>query len=360
MTLTAWPAHGGRVAPLLARFGLPADHPVIDFSANLNPLGPPSWLPAWLSGAGDALARYPDPDDDRARRALAEHDDVAPERVLVTNGGIEAIYLAAALHAGGRALVIEPTFSEYALACRRHGLTVDRLALEAPTFRLDLDAAEAALAGIDVVFLCRPNNPTGTLMPRADVERLLARAHRSGTTLVVDEAFVDFTENDERLTTLLDQAPNLLLLRSLTKRFDVPGLRLGYLLGAPETVNRLATQQMPWSVNALARGLVPPLLADHEYLARTRAWLSAERGLPGAVRELGFTVTDTQANFFLLRGGHDADESRALFAFLLERGLLARHTHGFPGLEGAWLRLALREAEDNARLLEALTAWRRP
>ncbi len=102
------------------------------------------------------------------------------------------------------------------------------------------------------------------------------------------------------------------------------------------------------------------MLADHEYLARTRAWLSAERGLPGAVRELGFTVPDTQANFFLLRGGHDADESRALFAFLLERGLLARHTHGFPGLEGAWLRLALREAEDNARLLEALTAWRRP
>ncbi|MDT8895950.1 threonine-phosphate decarboxylase CobD [Halomonas sp. I1] len=351
-----WPAHGGRIAPLLARFGLPADHPVIDFSANLNPLGPPPWLGQWLAGSGESLARYPDPDDDRARRAIADHDGVAPERVLVTNGGIEAIHLAAAQHAGGRALVIEPTFSEYALACGRHGINVERLGLEAPAFRPDLAAAEAALAGVDIAFVCRPNNPTGTLMPRADVERLLERARETGTTLVVDEAFVDFTEDDERLTPLLDRAPNLLLLRSLTKRFDVPGLRLGYLLGAPEAVERLAALQMPWSVNALARGLVAPLLADEDYLSRTRAWLSAERDFPARVRALGYTVPETQANFLLLRGEEGAD---ALFAYLLERGLLARHTHGFPGLDGAWLRLALRANEDNARLLETLAAWRR-
>ncbi|MDN3555464.1 threonine-phosphate decarboxylase CobD [Halomonas maura] len=355
-----WPAHGGRIAPLLARYGLPADHPVIDFSANLNPLGPPAWLAEWLAGAGDALARYPDPDDDRARRAIATHDGVAPERVLVTNGGIEAIYLTAALHAGGRALVIEPTFSEYALACRQHGLTVSRLALEGPAFRLDLDAAEAALAGVDVAFLCRPNNPTGTLVPRADVERLLARAGETGTTLVVDEAFVDFTDGDERLTPLLAGAPNLLLLRSLTKLFDLPGLRIGYLLGAPALVRGARARQMPWSVNALALGLVARLLADADYLARTRDWLVGQRpAMPEAVRELGYGVPATQANYFLLGGGWQAQEAEALFAFLLRRGLLARHTHGFPGLDGRWLRLALRDGPDNARLLAALAEWRR-
>ncbi|PSJ21413.1 threonine-phosphate decarboxylase [Halomonas sp. ND22Bw] len=362
-----WPAHGGRIAPLLARHGLPADHLVIDFSANLNPLGPPPWLGGWLSDwmsepPGDAasLARYPDPDDDRARRAIADHDGVAPARVLVTNGGIEAIHLAAARHAGGRALVIEPTFCEYALACGRHGLEVERLGLSMPEFRLDLDAAEAALAGVEIAFLCRPNNPSGTLVPRADVERLLAKADQTGTTLVVDEAFVDFTEHEERLTPLLERSPNLLLLRSLTKLFDVPGLRLGYLLGAPEAVARLAALQMPWSVNALALGLAAPMLADRDYLARTRAWLAAERDLPERVRALGYTVPRTHANFLLLRGGSDAEDAGALFAFLLERGLLARHTHGFPGLDGAWLRLALRGGDDNARLLEALAAWRRP
>ncbi|WP_046079862.1 threonine-phosphate decarboxylase CobD [Halomonas sp. HG01] len=362
-----WPAHGGRIAPLLARHGLPADHPVIDFSANLNPLGPPPWLGDWLSdwmseplGGAASLARYPDPDDDRARRAIAANDGVAPARVLVTNGGIEAIHLAAARHAGGRALVIEPTFCEYALACARHGLEVERLGLSMPEFRLDLDAAEAALAGVEIAFLCRPNNPSGTLVPRADVERLLARADQTGTTLVVDEAFVDFTEHEERLTPLLERSPNLLLLRSLTKLFDVPGLRLGYLLGAPEAVARLADLQMPWSVNALALGLAAPLLADEDYLARTRAWLAAERDLPERARALGYTVPETHANFLLLRGGEDAEDAGALFAFLLERGLLARHTHGFPGLDGAWLRLALRGGDDNARLLEALAAWRRP
>ncbi|ATJ82048.1 threonine-phosphate decarboxylase CobD [Halomonas beimenensis] len=360
MTRIEWPSHGGRVAPLLARFGLPADHPVTDFSANLNPLGPPAWLGDWLAGAGPRLARYPDPDDDRARRAIADHEDLAPERVLVTNGGIEAIHLAAALHAGGRALVIEPTFGEYALACRHHGLAVTTLALRGEAFALEVDAAARALAGVDVAFLCRPNNPTGTLVPREAVARLLARADETGTTLVVDEAFADFTEGDERLNALLAESPNLLLLRSLTKRHDVPGLRLGYLLGAPETVRRLAARQMAWSVNALALELVAPLLADHDYLARTRAWLSSVRDVPEAVRSLGFTVPATQANFFLLRGGRDAAEAEALFAFLLRRGLLARHTHGFPGLDGAWLRLALREPADNARLLDALAAWRGP
>ena len=355
-----WPGHGGRAAPLLARYGLPADQPLVDFSANLNPLGPPPWLDGWLAGAADCLSRYPDPDDDRARRAIAEHEGVAPERVLVTGGGAEAIYLAAGLHAGGRALIVQPTFSEYARACEHYGLDVASLPLGGAAFDLDIDAAERAMREVEVLFLCRPNNPTGTLIPREAIERLLARGQETGTTLVVDEAFVDFTARDERLTPLLGESPNLLLLRSLTKLYALPGLRLGYLLGAPETVARLAARQLPWSVNALALELVAPLLADADYLARTRAWLAAQRDLPSRVGALGHAVAPTAANFLLLRGGRDAAEAEALFAFLLRRGLLARHTHNFPGLDGRWLRFALRQGPDNARLLEALAAWRRP
>lgn len=355
-----WPGHGGRAAPLLARYGLPADQSLIDFSANLNPLGLPPWLDGWLAGAGDCLSRYPDPDDERARRAIAAHEGVAPERVLVTAGGAEAIHLAAGLHAGGRALIVQPTFSEYARACEHYGLDVSTMALGGEAFDLDVAAAERAMAKAEVLFLCRPNNPTGTLIPRAAIERLLARGRETGTTLVVDEAFVDFTAEDERLTPLLHESSNLLLLRSLTKLYALPGLRLGYLLGAPETVARLAARQLPWSVNALALALVAPLLADADYLARTRAWLAAQRDLPARVRALGYAVAPTDANFLLLRGGRDAAEAEALFAFLLRRGLLARHTHNFPGLDGRWLRLALRQGPDNARLLSALAAWGRP
>jgi threonine-phosphate decarboxylase len=358
---TNWPDHGGRRAALLSRFGLPADHPLIDFSANLNPLGPPDWVNDWLGGASDRLAAYPNPDDETPARAIAERDGVLPEQVLVTNGGAEAIYLAAALHAGGRALVVEPTFSEYRLACAHYGLSVESLRLQGETFELDIDAAERAMLGTThsaaLLFLCRPNNPTGTLVASETIERLLARGLETGTTLVVDEAFIDFSDQ-QALTSLLASAPNLILLRSLTKLYDLPGLRIGYMLGSPSMVKRARGLQMPWSVNALALGLVALLLADADYLSRTQAWLGDVRpGVVDAVRALGYGVPATQANFMLLDAG-GAAEAEALFAFLLRRGLLARHTHNFPGLDGRWLRLALRDSADNALLLEALAAGR--
>lgn len=373
----SWPPHGGRLAPLLARFGLPSDHPVIDFSANINPLGPPEWLGDWLGDAAAGLARYPDPDDSRAERAIAEQSGVSPEQVLVTNGGIEAIYLAAALVGvqprGQRALIITPTFAEYAQACGHYGLDITTLGLEASfdesldaghgaPVALDIEAAERAMPGASVMFICRPNNPTGGLVPRADIERLLQCAERCDTTLVVDEAFIDFAPKEEALSGLLARYSRLILLRSLTKFYAVPGLRLGYLLASKENRRRAARLQMAWSVNALAKGLVAPLLADGDYAARTRAWLEAERGFPARLGALGFSVPPCHTNFYLL-GADVSIEARiesteALMGFLLRRGILARHTHNFAGLDGRWLRLALRESAANQRLFEVLADWK--
>lgn len=372
-----WPVHGGRLSPLLERFGLPPDHASLDFSANINPLGPPKWMSKWVSEwfgdwPGDAatgLARYPDPDDRRAEQAIAQHNGVSTEQVLVTNGGIEAIFLAAGLHAGKRAMIITPTFAEYAQACRHYGLDITTLALEvdpqaghAAPVRLNIEAAERAMPGCAVVFLCRPNNPTGSLVPGADIERLLECTKRHGTTLVIDEAFSDFTAREEALTGLLARYSNLILLRSLTKFYAVPGLRPGYLLASQDLCRRLSERQMSWSVNALAKALVAPLLADRDYAARTHAWLEAERGFPASLAELGFAVPPSHANYYLLGDAEDGelrpDGSEALMAFLMRRGMVARHTHNFAGLDGRWLRLALREPSANRQLFEALVDWR--
>jgi threonine-phosphate decarboxylase len=373
-----WPTHGGRLAPLLARFGLPPGHAVLDFSANINPLGPPEWLGGWLADAAVGLARYPDPDDQCAEWAIAEHSGVSPEQVLVTNGGIEAIFLAAALHGGKRAVIITPTFAEYAQACGHYGLEVATLGLEAgpdaghsAPVALNLEAAERAMQGAAVMFICRPNNPTGSLVSRADIERLLQCAERHGATLVVDEAFIDFASSEandtasEALTGLLARYSNLILLRSLTKFYAVPGLRLGYLLASEDNRRRAARLQMAWSVNGLAKGLVAPLLADSDYAARTRAWLEAERDFPARLAALGFTVPKNHANFYLLgevehqQGGvGSAESTEALMGFLMQRGIVARHTHSFAGLDGRWLRLALCEPAANQRLFEALVDWR--
>ena len=353
-----WPAHGGQAAALLQRFKLPADHPLEDFSANLNPLGPPSWVAHFLAERLHQLNRYPEPSYHAARQAIAAHEGVEAEQVLLTNGGAEAIFLAAAHHAGQRALIVTPTFGEYARACAAHRIAVTEHALCGPTFEVDIEALQASVAKADVVFLCRPNNPTGTLVPLATIERLLAGLAPS-TSLVIDEAFMDLSLTGEPLTPLLARYPSLLLLRSLTKFFTLPGLRLGYVIADAAHIERLASQQPPWSVNHLAAELVAPLLADTEFATRTQQWLASEQPrMANALAAVGLAVVPSQSCFLLVKPG-DALQQRgvtsgALFERLLKQGMLVRHTHSFPGLDGGWLRIAVRDSGANDRLLKVL------
>ncbi|WP_163559590.1 threonine-phosphate decarboxylase [Halomonas sp. NO4] len=374
-----WPAHGGQAAPLLARYALPADHPLLDFSANLNPLGPPAWVPARLAATSPGLARYPAPDYRSAREAIAREAGVTVEQVLLTNGGAEAIFLVAAAHAGGRALIAQPTFTEYARACRAFGLTIEDYPLAPADFSLDPERLGASLAPGTLLWLCRPNNPTATLVSRDAVERLLTLAAASDCRVVVDEAFIDFvTPPEESLAPLLGRFDNLILLRSLTKLYALPGLRVGYLLASESLVHQFHVRQPPWSVNHLAAELVAPLVDDSVFLARTRQWLAEEQPrLQAGLVATGLEVIPSRTNFFLVRPGAESEktagqsqldmmgepgtgrrEGRAatetLFERLLRSGILARHTHGFPGLDGGWLRLALRDRSDNDRLLAAL------
>lgn len=359
MSMPAWPSHGGQSASLLAHFDLPMDHPLEDFSANLNPFGPPAWVNARVMEELAGLQRYPVPDYAAARRAIADHHQLTPDQVLLTNGGAEAIFLAAALHAGQRAAVITPSFGEYARACRAHRLSVNEIPLAAPDFRLRLDALLSSLDDIEVLFLCRPNNPTATLIDRDAMQVLLERTAALGCRVVVDEAFIDMagdTSAEVSLTAYLGRYPHLILLHSLTKFFTLPGLRLGYLLADGATINAAAAHQPPWSVNHIAAQLVTPLLADKAFAERTRQWITLERPrMAVALARLGLEVVPSQACFFLIRpgAGHTIN-SDELFERLLRRGVLVRHTHNFAGLDGEWLRLALRDASANQRLLKAL------
>ncbi|WFE71583.1 threonine-phosphate decarboxylase CobD [Halomonas sp. M1] len=361
-TSATWPAHGGQAETLLAHFGLPADHPVEDFSANLNPLGPPPWVRGWLTKQLDGLERYPAPDYATARQAIAAHHQLQPDQVLLTNGGAEAIFLAAALHAGKHAAIVTPSFGEYARACRAHRLTVSDIALRPPHFILELDALMAGLDGIDVLFLCRPNNPTATLIESSVMEALLERTVSMGCHVVVDEAFVDMAGDSPQqasLAPLLARYPHLMLLHSMTKFYTLPGLRLGYLLGSEATIQTAAIHQPPWSVNHLAAELVAPLLADKAFANATSQWLTSERpAMEQALKQLGLDVVPSHACFFCIRPGSKQRRtgitSDALFERLLRHGVLVRHTHNFSGLNGEWLRIALRDAPANQRLISVL------
>jgi L-threonine-O-3-phosphate decarboxylase len=328
---------------------------LLDFSANINPFGPTPRI--WEAMQQVTIGQHPDPRAAGLRHALAEYHDVDPAALLVGNGAVELIYLLAVAYVrpGDRVLIVTPTFGEYAQAVAIMGADVvnyptppDRsvsVALELDTLVRTVQHTSPRL-----LFLCNPNNPTGTSHPRAVVETLLAAA--PDTLLVLDEAFVNFAPGHWRATSLRPH-PNLLILRSMTKDYALTGLRVGYAIGAPDVIATLEKVQPPWSVNALAQEAARVALEDDNYLQRTLAALAtASSDLRDTLHQRGFAPLPSAVHFFLLPVGSATDTAR----WLLNRGILVRDTTSF-GLP-AHIRIAARQAADNARLVDALVAYR--
>jgi threonine-phosphate decarboxylase len=322
-----------------------------DFSAGINPLGPPASVLAALRDNLAAVARYPDPACRILTRHLARLHGVGRECVVAGNGAAELIHAVARAVRPRRAAVVEPTFTEYRRASLRCGAVIDHWLSEKAYFQpVPFDPE-----GADLVWLCNPNNPTGRLWPPGALAPWVA-AH-SESVFVVDEAFLPFRPDEpgHSVAAAVERLPNLVVVRSLTKLYALPGLRLGYALAAPEWAERLREQLPPWSVNALAQlaGLVS--LEDEAYLESTHDWFRTE---PARFLQRLRTLDDrlealpTQANFVLLRLRHVTAATVA--ARLAEHHILVRDAGDFVGLGPSWVRVAVRTAAENERLLEAL------
>ncbi|WP_280770268.1 threonine-phosphate decarboxylase CobD [Salipaludibacillus daqingensis] len=353
-----WPDHGGQPTEMKRKFHIEKD--VIDFSANIHPFGPPSWLKEALKNSYDQISHYPDPSYAKANRSLAAFDQVHDEEVLVTNGGAEAIFLTAKLFEGKHALIIQPTFSEYERACKHYHLEVEDVFLHMnDECRLPLEQIIEQLDWADVVFLCRPNNPTGTVAQESDIRRILEKAKKTGTFLVVDEAFVDFLGDGANLVHLLKDYENLILLRSLTKMYAIPGVRVGYLLANREIIKLLKQWQIPWSVNAFAEAIIPAIVNNQSFVSVSQQFFREELArIREQLVKLNFYMSPSAVNFYLLRDNEKPDSTGELFHFLFHHGVLPRHTDNFKQLNGNYLRFAVRSQQDNDLLLKALADWR--
>lgn len=339
-------AHGEAVARSL---GVAAQS-FLDVSQNINPLGPP---PGALEAARVAISGssvYPDPEYPELRRALGDYLGVPEDHVLPANGGAEALFLTAlGLFRAGkrRARILEPTFSEYAAAAGAAGMEAVRRTAWRESgggFAFDLRALND-LGPADAVFLCNPNNPTGGALPRDEVLGICELAADAGAALVVDEAFADFAPP---LSVNPESGPALTVVRSFTKFFAIPGLRLGCIV-TPEP-RRFASLQPSWPVNAAAAAAGVASASDAEFAARSvRRVEGLRRELSEALSALaGLTVYDSAANFLLLRGPEGVVER------LARRGVLVRGCEPFEGLGPEHFRVAVREREDNQRLVRAL------
>ena len=341
--------HGGLDEAELRHYGLlPQD--VLDFSANINPLGP-SPLVRQAAAAAD-LSSYPDRECLALREALAERLGVAIDHLLAGNGSTELIHLVARsrLRPGDRCLIFAPTFGEYEAAAAVAGAEVHCLtATEAHGFCWRIEEAVGTIRELQpaLVFLCNPNNPTGLYLDRAAVEQLAAAVGEHGL-LLVDDAYASLADSPWDAMPLLGSG-NVAILRSLTKDHALAGVRLGYLAAQPEVIGGARALQHAWSVNAVAQAAGLAALRDDDHVAAARAVIrEAKEYLCAELDPLGLTVSPSATNFLLVKVGDGAAVRRAL----LRRGLAVRDCASFGLPEH--IRLAVRSREDCARLVRAL------
>lgn len=328
---------------------------LLDFSANLNPLGMPEAVQKAAEDAVQEAIHYPDPLCRALCAAIARRDNVTPEQVLCGNGAADLVFRLAFSQRPRRVLVTAPTFSEYQDAVQAAGgeVVYHRLTPEN-----DFDLTEAVLDdlndGVDMAFFCTPNNPTGRLIDRELMQRILERCQEKNIRLVVDECFLSLADPGERMSLAgeLKNFPNLVLLRAFTKSYAMPGLRLGYCLSAdPALLDGLTRCAQPWSVSGPAQAAGLAALAEPEHPARARQLIAVERDwLTGALQSLGLKVFPSLVNYILFRAeGVDDLKER-----LLEHGVLIRSCANYVGLGSDYYRVAVRLRQENEGLIKAL------
>ena len=349
--------HGGNVWDASSRLGLPVGE-IIDFSASINPCGPSRHVKEAIRRSLPLLPSYPDPDNNSLRESLASFHGLSPNEILPANGSTELIYLIPQVLKPRSALIIEPAFSEYRASLLLSGSSVDSFMLkERDGFSLSPERLVEALRGrrYSLVYLGNPANPTGSLIKRDEVIRVASICKKAGAYLVVDEAFIDFKE-EESLKRCVRRFGNLLVLRSMTKFFSLTGLRLGYMVADERIIKRFKDRIPPWSVNTLASASAVAALKDRGYMERTKGWLEKERPflLKGLGSIEGLKAYPSNANFVMARIDKNGLDAPRLKRLLLREGILIRELSDFRGLGKRYFRVAVKRRGENRMLLDAL------
>jgi threonine-phosphate decarboxylase len=345
--------HGGNIYQAAQRYGLDRDK-IIDFSSNVNPLGPSSQAKRAAKKALSLVGRYPDPDMAELRRAIARYFGIKPEQVMCGNGSNALLHLIPRVFRPRKVLVPVPTFSEYAAAAEAAGAEVVTFPLkERDGFHMDPVEMAFALKGVDMAFLCNPNNPTGQIILKAEMIEIMKYAFDHGVKLVVDEAFMDFIESESIIKETVHTS-HIICLRDFTAFFGMPGFRVGYAVSDEATIALLREGQEPWTVNIPAGHAAIAALEDWTYIKRTRSLIARERErLLAALRLLpGVETFPCSANFILFK--LTSMDAYTLMEKLGAQGMLLRGCANFSGLSDGYIRISVRTRRENNRLIRTL------
>jgi len=344
--------HGGGIHQAAAELQRPVSE-LLDFSASINPLGMPASMRAAAAAALDAAIHYPEIHAESLVTALASHHHLDPRHFLPGNGSTPLFALFARTLQPRRALVVRPAFSEYQRALELAGTGIDTFDLD-PEQDFALDAAQLlhqVTPETDILLLANPGNPSGA---RIEATTILTLAHalREQAIVAVDEAFIDFCPDASLLHEVATQ-PNLYVFRSMTKFYAIPGLRVGYLAGPINGIARLALASEAWALSTPAIAAAKAALTATVYREESLKLIPQLRNeLAAGLRTLGLYVFPAAANYLLVRlAAARADE---VVMTLRQEGILLRSCSNFPPLDAHYLRVAVRTAAENSRLLAAL------
>jgi len=342
-------SHGGDVQRVACQAGMAAES-LLDFSANVNPMGLPPRAAARLAcEARDPRlwSQYPDPEAPELRCLLSQRLNVAAGCIVIGAGADALIHAAVRALEPRRSVIPVPAFLEYERACQAYGCAIHAIPLAMRAeFRLDRG---------DLLILNNPHNPTGAGVSLVEMQERIAAAQSAGASVLADEAFIDYFP-EAAITSEAATQTGVIAIRSLTKFFGCPGLRVGYAVAAPETAHRLAAQLPAWPVTTLALNALAEALCDGEYARTTLERNQQARAqLAGELSRLGCQVFPSVANFLFLRLPDGFVAAQVRERLIREHAILVRACDSFAGIErGRYLRVAVRLEDENARLVKAL------
>lgn len=349
--------HGGNVYKISRENDLNIEE-LIDFSANINPLGvPESGKKAIIEGL-DGLVNYPDPDYVDFRKAVAKHHGLNYKNIVPGNGAIDSLFSAVAAVKPHKVLVSVPSFVEYEKAVEKAGAEyIPSYRKEETGYLFDVDQFCLDITSdIDLAIVCNPNNPTGDLVAYEDMLIILKRCKEMDTYLLVDEAFMEFAEHfgAKSVVDLIEVYPKLIVSRSLTKYYAVPGLRAGYLIvGEEQVLERLIHSAEPWKLNYLADQFCQAVLEDDRYVESTEAWIVSEnRSLYQGLKSIsGIYPMESYANYIFFRCDYHGLKDE-----LLKNSIMIRTCHNYDGIQPNYYRVAVKDKASNDKLLSVLNA----
>lgn len=324
---------------------------VIDFSANCNPFGTPKSVKEAAVQAMEEVFHYPDTDCQDLREAIGVYEEVRPEWIICGNGAADLIYRLVLATKPKQAVLFAPTFAEYEQALEIVNCEVKHYELkEENGFCVEETLLDWITEKTDIVFLCNPNNPTGQIIDRDMLIKILDRCKKQNIIVILDECFLEFLDEPNRyeMSDLREEYPNLLIIKAFTKIFSMPGLRLGYAISSnQDTLEEMSWKLQQWNVSVPAQMAgVAALERPEEYIRQTREYVSGQREyMRNIMKMMGYVVFASKANYLFFKGRPGLEKEA------LEAGFLIRDCQNYEGLSEGFYRIAVRTKEENERLI---------